>query len=86
MIKNNIRELVSETKIFKVQSKLFLEYNKKNDPKIFHLNVKLIANDLGINEAFKSMHQNIMRKIKDSSSEDCVVETIVKHCFKIFQC
>ena len=62
MIKNKLKELLSELKKFKVQAKLVLDYKKRNDPKIFHSRAKLIASDSDIAEAFKSMHQNIMKK------------------------
>ena len=42
----------------------------KTDNKIFHLNVKLIANDSDTDEAFKSMHQSIMTKIKSYSKQE----------------
>ena len=63
-----------------------MEYKKRNDHKIFHSSAKLIASDSDIDEAFKSMHQNIMKKIKNSDREDWVVETIVKYSIKIFEC
>ena len=46
---------------------------------MFDSSTKLTASDSD-NEAFKSMHQSIMTKIKISASEDwIVIETIVKH-------
>ena len=77
--------MLSELNKFKVQSILVLEY-KGNGHKNFHSSAKLIACDSGIDEAFKSMHQSIMVKIKNSDSEDWVVEAIVKHSIKIFEC
>ena len=35
IIKNELKELLSDLKKFKVQSKLVLQYKKKNDRKIF---------------------------------------------------
>ena len=64
MIKNKLKELLSELKKFKVQTILVLDYKKRNDRKIFHSSAKLIASDSDIDEAFKSMHQSIMTKIK----------------------
>ena len=64
MAKNKLKELLSEFKKFKVQKILVLDYKKRNDWKIFHSSTKLIASDLDIDEAFKSTHQSIMRKIK----------------------
>ena len=37
---------------------------KRNDHKIFHPSVKLIASDSDIDETFKSMRRSIMTKIK----------------------
>ena len=65
VIKNKLKELLSELKKFKVQTILVLDYKKRNDRKIFHSSAKLIASDSDIDEAFKSMHQSIMTKIKD---------------------
>ena len=62
---------------------LVLEHKKSNDHKIFHSSAKLIANDSGIDEAFKFLHQSIITKKNNSSSEDWVTETIVKHSIKI---
>ena len=64
VIKNKLKELLSELKKFKVQTILVLDYKKRNDRKIFHSSAKLIASDSDIDEAFKSMHQSIMTKIK----------------------
>ena len=64
MIKNKLKELLSELKKFKVQAILVLDYEKRNDRKIFHSSAKLNASDSGIVEAFKSMLQSIMTKIK----------------------
>ena len=64
MIKNKLKELLSELKKFKVQAILVLEYKKRNDCKIFHLCNKLISSDSDIDEAFKSVHQSIIAKIK----------------------
>ena len=64
VIKNKLKELLSELKKFKIQTKLVLNYKKRNDHKIFHSGAKLIASDSDIDEAFNSMHQSIMTKIK----------------------
>ena len=64
MIKNILKESLSEMKAFKVQKILVLEYKKRNDHKIFHSCIKLIASDSDIDEAFKFMHQSIITKIK----------------------
>ena len=52
--------------------------------KIFHLSTKLIANGSDIDEAFESMHQSVMMKIKKFLSEDWILKTIVEHGIKIF--
>ena len=77
VIKNKLKELLSELKKFKVQTILVLDYKKRNDRKIFHSSAKLIASDSDIDEAFKSMHQSIMTKIKNYAREDCIVFNII---------
>ena len=67
MIKNKLKELLSELKKFKVQTILVLEYKKRNY-KIFHSSAKLIASDSEIEGTFKSMNQSIMTKIKSSTN------------------
>ena len=64
MIKNKLKELLSEVKKFKVQKILVLEYKERNHYKIFHSSVKLNSSDSDINEEFISMHQSIMTRIK----------------------
>ena len=59
VIKN---KLLSELEKFKVQTALILDYKKINVHKIFHSSAKLIASDLDIAEAFKSMLQSITTK------------------------
>ena len=87
MIRNKLNELLSALKTFKVQKILVLEYKKRNYRKIYHSSVKLIASDSDIHEAFKSMHQSIMTKIKNSACEDWIVlDVIIKHSIKIFEC
>ena len=71
--KNKLKEFLSELKKFKVQTVLVLDYKKKNDQKIFHSSAKLIASDSGIDEAFKSMHQSIVTKMKSYACEDWIV-------------
>ena len=63
-IKNKLKELLIELKKFKVRTILVLVYKKRNYYKIFHLSTQLIATDSDIDEAFKSMHQSIITKIK----------------------
>ena len=64
VIKNKLKKLLSQLKKSKGQEVLFLDY-KKNDDKIFQSSAKLIGSDSDIYEAFKSMHQSIMTKIKN---------------------
>ena len=87
MIKKKLRELLSELKKFKVQTILVLHYKKRNDCKIFYSCSKLIASDSDIDEAFNSMRQRIMTKIKNYACEDWIVfDVIIKHSIKIFEC
>ena len=87
IIKNKVKELFSKLKKFKVQTILFLEYQKRNNRRIFHSNAKLIASDSDIDEAFKSKHQSIMSTIKNYAGEDWIVlDMIIKHSIKIFEC
>ena len=74
-------------RLLKVQAILVLYYKKRSDQKIFHSSTKLIANDSDIDEAFKSMHQSIMTKIKNYASKGCtVLDLNIKHSIKIFEC
>ena len=65
VIKNKLKELLSDLKKFKVEKELVLVYKKRNDQKIFHSGTKLIASDLENIKAFKFMQQSIMTKIKN---------------------
>ena len=87
MIKNKLKELLSELKKFKVQAILVLDYKKRNDSKIFHSSAKIIASDSDIDEAFKSMHQSIMTKIKNYACKNWTdLDVIIKYSIKIFEC
>ena len=80
MIKNKLKKSLSDSKKFKVQTILFLDYKKRNNCKFFHSSTKLNVSDSDIDEAFKSMHQSIMRKIKNYAFEDWIVlDVIIKH-------
>ena len=86
IIKNKFKEVLSELKKFKAQTILILDYKKRNDRKIFYLCTKLIASNLDIDEAFKSMHQNIMTKTKHYACKDWIVlDEVIKHSIKIFE-
>ena len=85
IIKNKVKELLSELKKFKVQTRLVLDCKKRNNQKIFHSNAKPIASDSDIDEAFISMHQRIIKK--NYTSEDWItLDVIIKHSIKIFVC
>ena len=87
MIQNKLKELLSELKKFKVQTKLVLNYKKRNHRKILHLRAKLIASDSDNYEAFKSKHQKIMTKTINYACKDWIVlDGIIKHSIKIFEC
>ena len=87
MIKNKLKELLSELKKFTVQTILVLDYKRRNDRKIFHSSAKLIASDSDIDEAFKSMHQSIMTKMRNYACQDWIVfDVIIKHIIKISHC
>ena len=73
VIKNKLKALLNELKKFKVQRVLVLKYKKRNDHKIFHSSTKVTARYLDIDEAFKSMHQNIITKIKNYTLADYIV-------------
>ena len=64
MIKKKLKELLSELKKFKVETVLVVDYEKKNDCKIFCSCTKLISSNSDIDEPFESIHQSIMAKIK----------------------
>ena len=73
-------------KKFKVQTILDLDYKKKNDCKIFHSSTKLIVKNSDIDEAFKSIHQSNMTRIKNYTDKDCiVVDVVIKHSTKTFE-
>ena len=66
---------------------LVLEYKKRNDCKIFHSSTKLSSSDSDIDEAFKSMHQSIMTKMKNYTSKDYIVlDAVITYSTNIFDC
>ena len=84
MIKHKLKELLSELIKLKVQTILVLEYQKKNNCKIVHMNNKLFSD---IDEAFISMHQSIVTKLRNYASEDwTVLDVITKPSIKISEC
>ena len=50
MMKNKLKELLSESKKFKVQIILVLDCKKRNNCKIIHSSAELTASDPDINE------------------------------------
>ena len=85
VIKSQLKELLSELKKFKVHTVLVLDY--RNGRKIFHSSTKLTASDSDTDEAFKSMHQSIMTKIKNYACKDYIVlDAVLKLSIKIFEC
>ena len=86
VIKNKLKELLSELKKLKVETILVLDYKKRNNRKIFHSRAKLIASDSDIDEAFKSIHQSIRTKIKNYVSEGYIVlDVIIMHSINILE-
>ena len=85
-IKNRFRKLLSEMKMFKVKAVLILEYKKTNDHKTFHSCTKPIASNSDIYEAFKSMHQSIVKKIKHWTEDWTVLDVITIHNITLFDC
>ena len=87
VLKSKLEELLIEMKMFIVQAILILDYKKKNDCKIFHSSAKLIAIDSDIDEAFRSICQSIMTKIKIYGSDDWIAfNLIIKYSIIIFEC
>ena len=64
--------MLSGLKKFKIQIILVLDYKKRNGRKIFHSSTKLVASDYDIDEAFTSMHQKFIIKIKNYTCKDCL--------------
>ena len=82
-----IIKIVQWVEKVKVQIILALDYKKRNDCKIFYSRTKLTASDSNIDEAFKSMHQSVMTKIKNYACKDWIVlDVIIKHSIRIFEC
>ena len=71
-IKNKFKKMLNVLKKFKVQTILVLEYKTRIDRKIFHSIVKLIDSDSDIADAFKSMDQSMMTKIKNYACEEWI--------------
>ena len=65
MINYKLKALLNEMKKFKVQTILALDDKKRNNCQIFHSSSNLIASNSEIEKTFKSMHLNIMTKIRN---------------------
>ena len=63
IIKNKLKELLSELKRFYIQSILVLKC-KKNDHKIIYSSAKLIDSGSDIDDLFKFRDQSIITKMK----------------------
>ena len=66
MIKNKLKELLSELRKFKLWSVLVLDYKKRNGHKISHSSTKLTASDSDTDEAYKihaSKHYDKNKKL-----------------------
>ena len=77
VIKNKLKELLSELKKFKVQTILVLDYKKRNDHKIFHPNATLIANFSDNDESFKFIHQSIITKMKNYANKNWIILDVI---------
>ena len=79
--------MLSELKKLKVQTILVLDYKKNNNHKIFHSSTKLIANNSDVDETFKSITKSIMKSLKNYADKGWIVlDVIIKHSIKIFEC
>ena len=58
-----------DPKLQLINNKILIK-NKLKELKIIHSSINLIASDLNFDEAFPSMHQSIISKIKNYASED----------------
>ena len=85
LIRNKFKELLSELNKFKVQTVVVFAYKKRNNLKLFHLSLKLMATGSEIDEAFISMRHSIATKIKNHACEDWIVlDVIMKYSIKTF--
>ena len=76
MTKNKLKELLSDLK----KTILVLDYKKRRDCKIFHSSARLLSNDADID-------CSIITKMKNHGCKDWfVLDVIVKHSIKIFEC
>ena len=86
VIKSQLKGSLNKLKKSKVQTVLGLGYKKRNDSEIFNSSTKIIASDLDINQAYKSIHQSIITKIKKYVCEDyLVLGKVIKHSIKIVE-
>ena len=83
VIKNKLKELLSQFKKFKVPK--ILDYKKRNDRIMLHSSTKLTIGASDIDVAFKSMHQSTKTIIKSYDCNNWIVfDEIIKHSINIF--
>ena len=86
MTKSKLKELLNELKKLKVQTVLVYDYKRRKRSQNLHSRTKLIVSDSDIDEAFKSMHQSIMTKMKNYTYEDWIsLSVITKHSIERFE-
>ena len=87
VIKNKLKGFLSELKKLKFGTVLVLDYKKRNGHKISHSSTKLTASFSYSDEAFKSIRQDNMSKIRKYAFEDWIVlDAVIGHSIKIFEC
>ena len=87
VIKNKLKGFLSELKKLKFGTVLVLDYKKRNGHKIFHSSTKLTTSFSYSDEAFKSIRQDNMSKIRKYAFEDWIVlDAVIGHSIKIFEC
>ena len=84
MIKNKLKELLSELKNPKVRTVLVLDCKNRQSKLNYMLEIQTSM------KHFKSMHQSNMEKIKDYTCEYLIVfdvkHNFIKRNFEIFEC
>ena len=87
VVKNKLKYLLDELKMFKTQTTLVLWYKEIFDHetiyRICHSNTKLITHDLDANKAFESVHQSVMTKMETFVSKDWIFKAIIENCINV---
>ena len=87
VVKNKLKYLLDQLKMFKTQTTLVLWYKEIFDHetiyRICHSNTKLITHDLDANKAFESVHQSVMTKIETFVSKDWIFKAIIENCINV---